>query len=284
MISDKNHDSLTSSSSPSRSDSENQRQAEVSRTSNPRTRFSTRVDNYVKYRPGYPTAVVNLAISDCGLKQDSVVADIGSGTGILSELFLKNGNPVFGVEPNQQMRDAAERLLSWYPLFSSVNGAAEATTLGDNAIDVVIAAQAFHWFDQNRARVEFARILKPEGWVILIWNERRLTQTNFLRDLENLLLKYGTDYSLVRHENVAGEIASFYAPALFRFASFENFQEMDYEGLQGRVLSASYTPEPGHRNYEAMLSDLNAIFRTHQVHGKVTIEYDTRVYFGHLNQ
>lgn len=263
--------------------SESQRQAEACRTSDPRNRFSTRVDNYIRYRPGYPAEVIELAISNCGLGPDSAVADIGSGTGILSELFLRNGNAVFGVEPNQEMRSAAERLLSGYARFTSVNGAAEATTLPDNAVDFVIAAQAFHWFDQQLARAEFRRILKPNGWVLLIWNERRLATSAFLHDLEELLLKYGTDYAQVRHENVAShDIPSFYSPAHFKLATFENLQELDLEGLKGRVCSASYTPEPGHQLHEAMLKELETIFLSHEVHGKVTIEYDTRVYFGHL--
>src|SRR5256885_34515 len=189
------------------------------RASDPTKRFSTRVDNYSRYRPGYPTGVIDLLVSACGLGSNSVVADIGSGTGILSELFLKNGNRVLAVEPNLEMRSAAEYLLNHYRRFTSIDGSAEATTLADASADFITAAQAFHWFDQKRARSEFTRILKPGGWVILVWNERRLATSAFLRDFEDLLLKYGTDYSQVRHENVDSEIASFFHPAAFKIAT-----------------------------------------------------------------
>jgi len=225
---------------------------------------------------------VALAAS-CGLDSHSVIADIGSGTGILTELLLENGNHVYSVEPNAEMRIAAERLLSQYARLKSVNGAAENTTLPDNSVDFVTAAQAFHWFDLPRARAEFARILKPGGWAVLLWNERRLNTTAFLKDLESLLLKYGTDYSDVRHEKVESQIASFYAPDTFTTGSFENLQQVDLAGLRGRIYSASYTPEPGHPQYEPMVSALDELFYAHEVQDKVTIEYDTKVYYGHLS-
>src|SRR5438034_6729060 len=169
--------------------------------SNPLQRFSTRVDNYVKYRPGYPSEILELLRRNCALTNDSVIADIGSGTGKLSELFLKNGNRVYGVEPNEAMRVSSEALLARYPNFVSIPARAESTTLDSETIDLVTAGQAFHWFDREKTRREFTRILKPAGWVVLIWNERRLDSTPFLREYERLLLKYGTDYQVVRHEN-----------------------------------------------------------------------------------
>jgi len=190
----------------------------------PTKRFSNRVENYIKYRPGYPTAVIDLLKCECGLSEDSIIADVGSGTGILSELFLPLGILVYGVEPNQDMRNAAERLLKNYPDFTSINGKAEATTLPENGVDFVVAGQAFHWFDGRAARDEFHRILKPRGWVVLIWNERHLDSTPFLRAYEELLLEFGTDYEQLRHENADKRIASFFAPEEFKLASFENLQ------------------------------------------------------------
>src|SRR5689334_15561560 len=131
----------------------------------PTLRFSNRVDNYSKYRPTYPSAVLDLLAAECGLTSNALIADIGSGTGLLAELFLTNGNRVVGVEPNREMRAAGERLLANAPGFTSVDGTAEATTLAAGSVDFVTAGQAFHWFDRALARVEFARILKPEGWV-----------------------------------------------------------------------------------------------------------------------
>lgn len=248
----------------------------------PLARFSSRVDNYIKHRPSYPAELLDFLKSDCGLTAGSIIADVGSGTGILSELFLRNGNTVFGVEPNLAMRQAAERLLKAFPNFISRDAAAEATSLQSASVDFITAGQAFHWFDRSRAKAEFARILKPGGWVVLVWNERRLDSTAFLREYENLLLRYGTDYEKVRHERVGDEIGQFFAPNAFRLQSFENVQHFDFEALQGRTRSASYTPEPGNPNFEPMLQELEALFNKHQDGGKVSFEYDTRVYCGHL--
>lgn len=245
-------------------------------------RFSNRVENYARYRPNYPAGVIDILKSDCGLTETSTIADVGSGTGILSELFLKNGNPVIGIEPNAAMRLAAERLLNGFENFVSTDATAEATTLEPASVDFITAGQAFHWFDREKAKKEFARVLKPGGWVILIWNERRLDSTAFLRDYENLLLRYGTDYDKVRHENVAGEIAQFFAPETFQFRSLENAQHFDFEALKGRTRSASYTPEPGTSNFEPMFAKLEEIFNAHKSDGMVTFEYQTRLYYGHL--
>jgi ubiquinone/menaquinone biosynthesis C-methylase UbiE len=251
----------------------------------PVARFSNRADNYAKYRPSYPAAVLEILKSDCGLKESATVADVGSGTGILSELFLKNGNPVFGIEPNAAMRLAAERILRESPKFASIDATAEATTLKPESVEFVTAAQAFHWFDRTKARREFARILKPEGWAVLIWNERRLDSTPFLRAYEDLLLRYGTDYEKVRHENVTGKIAQFFAPEAFQLKTLENFQHFDFNALKGRVLSSSYMPEQDHPNFDGMLGALEELFNAHKsdgINGIVSFEYETRVYYGHL--
>src|SRR6266566_7206020 len=149
-------------------------------------RFSNRVADYARYRPGYPPAVLDLLRTECGLRPGHIIADIGSGTGILSELFLKNGNRVFGIEPNAAMRGAGGKLLERYSKFTSIEGSAEATTLQDDSVDFVVAGQAFHWFDQKLARDEFSRILKPSCWVALVWNERRIDSTPFLRAYEQM--------------------------------------------------------------------------------------------------
>jgi SAM-dependent methyltransferase len=251
----------------------------------PTLRFSSRVENYVKYRPGYPTGVVDTLTKECGLTANSLVADIGSGTGILSEIFLKNGNRVFGVEPNHEMRDAGERLLGKYPCFTSVNGTAEETTLADCSVGFVTAGQAFHWFDRGRARKEFARILKPDGWVALIWNERLTDTSPFLRAYEDLLRQYGTDYAAVDHRNIDIEaITAFFAPQPFTQRKFDNQKIFGYEELKGRLLSSSYTPEPGHPKHHPMLDALRALFDKHEIDGKVSIDYITVLYFGRLSR
>lgn len=249
----------------------------------PTQRFSSRVDDYVRYRPGYPQAVLDLLRKDCRLTSASTIADVGSGTGILSELFLENGNHVFGIEPNKEMREAGERLLEGHPRFTSIAATAEATTLNDGTIDFVTAGQAFHWFEPESTREEFVRILKPDGWVVLVWNERRTDTTPFLMAYERLLRTYGTDYEAVGHKGVtASEVRSFFAPNTVELRTFENSQVFDLEGLRGRLLSSSYTPQQGHLDFDAMLKELEEIFRRHEVDGKVSFEYDTRVYYGHL--
>ena len=247
-------------------------------------RFSTRVKHYVKYRPGYPADVIETLKADCGLTPDSVIADVGSGTGLLSMQFLEAGCRVIGVEPNAEMRSAGETLLSGFSKFSSVNGAAEATSLPENSVDFVCAGQAFHWFDPIKARAEFLRILRDAGWAVLVWNERRTISTPFLREYEALLHTYATDYQEVNHRNVEEHpdtIPTFFGGA-YKVAYFENVQRFDFEGVRGRLLSSSYAPEPDHPNYEPMIAELRRIFDLHQEHGIVSFEYDTRMFYGKL--
>jgi SAM-dependent methyltransferase len=243
-------------------------------------RFSSRVKNYIKYRPGYPPAVLDLLKEKCGLTGASVVADIGSGTGILTELFLRNGNPVFAVEPNGDMRSAAERLLDKYQNFKSISGTAEAATLKDQSVNFITAGQAFHWFDREQSRREFLRILKPGGWLVLIWNDRILTGP-FAQAYEQLLRTYGTDYADVNHKGVDARVLSpFFGSSGYKQIRFPNRQVFDWEGLKGRLLSSSYAPEPGHPMYAPMLEALNTLFSVHQTGGQVVFEYDTLVYYG----
>jgi SAM-dependent methyltransferase len=249
----------------------------------PTERFSSRVEHYIRFRPGYPPAVIELLQNKCELTPTSVVADIGSGTGILTRMFLDNGNRVFAVEPNLDMRKAGEEFLRRYPGYISVAGSAEATTLADHSIDLLAAGQAAHWFDREKARREFVRILKPGGWVALVWNERLTDTTPFLREYEQLLLAYGTDYQDVRHERTTSAIAGFFAPSPYQEGVFENQQEFDYEALKGRLLSSSYTPQPDHPNYEPMLRELRRIFDEHESSGQVLFEYSTRVFYGQLS-
>jgi SAM-dependent methyltransferase len=250
---------------------------------NATTRFSDRVENYVLYRPGYPREALEAVKAECSLTPNPVVADIASGTGLWSRMLLQNGNRVFGVEPNAEMRAAGERLLVDFPRFNSVAGTAEATTLPDQSVDFVTAAQAAHWFDRKRARKEFLRILNPEGWLVLLWNERLTHSSPFLRDYEQLLLEFGTDYQDIRHERTSTEVNQFFDPAPYQERTFDMRQEFDYSGVEGRLLSSSYAPGPDHPKYAAMLRELRKIFDAHAVAGRAVFEYKTRVYFGRLN-
>src|SRR5438270_1459020 len=225
-------------------------------------RFSNRVADYARYRPGYPPAVLDLLRTECGLRPGHVIADIGSGTGLLSELFLKSGNRVYGVEPNAEMRQAGEEYLASYDGFSSVEGSAESTTLGDSSIDFITAGQAFHWFEPNAARSEFARILKPSGWVVIAWNDRRMEEKNLTREYEGLLERFGIDYKRVKDsypENA--DIRSFFDAGVFSGCDLPNHQILDWEGFRGRLRSSSFAPRDGHPNYAPMMAELERIFR-----------------------
>ncbi|MGB8012615.1 MAG: class I SAM-dependent methyltransferase [Terriglobales bacterium] len=248
----------------------------------PTARFSDRVENYVRYRPGYPPEVLDLLRTECGLRPYHIVADIASGTGVFTRLLLENGNSVFAVEPNAEMRERGAHQLEGYPRVVSVAGTAEETTLRSASVDFVTAAQAAHWFDLPRARAEFVRILKPGGWCVLLWNERNTASTPFLRDFEQLLLTYGTDYKEVRHERTTAMIHEFFPPALCQKRIFSLRQQFDYEGTAGRLLSSSYAPLEGHPSNAPMMEELQRIFHAHAVDGKVEFEYNTRVYYGHL--
>lgn len=248
--------------------------------SNATSRFSDRVENYVRYRPGYPREALETLKKDCGLLPAHVIADIASGTGIWTRMLLANGNAVYGVEPNTDMRQAGEQLLAEFPKFTSVAGKAEATTLRVESVDFVAAAQAAHWFDRERARQEFSRILKPGGWLVLLWNEREVDTTPFLREYEELLLSYGTDYEEVRHERTTGAVHEFFDPAPYAERTFPMRQEFDYAGLEGRLLSSSYAPGVGHPKHDPMLRALRNIFERHASSGRVTFAYKTRLFFG----
>jgi SAM-dependent methyltransferase len=250
--------------------------------SNATSRFSDRVENYIRYRPGYPPEVLQVLETECGLNPSHLIADIASGTGIWTRMLLENGNRIFGVEPNPDMRQAGKRLLADSSNFVSVDGSAEATTLADRSVDFVTAAQAAHWFDRQRARAEFARILKPDGWLVLLWNERLVDTTPFLRDYEQLLLTFGTDYEDVRHERTTDAVNEFFDPSPFQERAFAMSQQFDYAGLEGRLLSSSYAPAQGHPKHEPMLKELRRIFNEQAENGRVSFDYKTRVYFGKL--
>ncbi len=248
---------------------------------NPTERFSDRVADYIKYRPDYPKALFAYLIEAYGLTATHVVADIGSGTGILTRHFLENGNPVYGVEPNTNMRLAAEQILQSYPQFHSIHGQAEATTLPNASIDWIVAGQAFHWFDQAKTRQEIERILKPAGHVALIWNDR-LDNDPFHQAYENFLQTQCPDYEHVNHRRVSHDtLTQFLSPRTLSMRTFDNAQVMDYEGLKGRLLSCSYAPKADAPNYDTMLTELKRLFERYSQQGQLIFRYQTKLfYFG----
>jgi SAM-dependent methyltransferase len=237
------------------------------------------VEAYARYRPGYPPPAIELLRERCGLVPGAVVADLGSGTGILTELLLKEGAEVFAVEPNDRMRAAAEAQLSDYPRFRSVRGSAESTTLAAASVDLLVAGQAFHWFDVARARHEALRVLRPGSWAALLWNERPPEATPFLADYEALLERYAPEYTRISARRAdLGAMREFLGAAM-EVRTFENRQILDFEGLKGRLMSSSYAPESGHPHHEPMIASLREVFARHERGGRILMPYSTLVYF-----
>jgi SAM-dependent methyltransferase len=248
----------------------------------PAGRFSELVEDYVRYRPGYPRELVEPLRRDCGLTADARIADVGCGPGNLAAVFLEYGNTVFGVEPNAAMREAGEKLLERFPRFHACDGRAEATGLPPASVDFVTAGQAFHWFEPEAARAEFRRILKPGGWVALVWNER-VPESAFHDAYEALLTRHGVDYCKIRaSRNQEASIVAFFDSAEVRRALFTHAQTFDFDGLRGRLLSSSYTPRAGHPAHEPMLAELRKVFEAYQKDGRVEFPYETTVWYGRL--
>ena len=249
----------------------------------PTERFSDRVDDYVKYRPHYSRDVVAALREACGLRPEHTIVDVGCGTGLLAKIFLEAGNRVIGVEPNAQMRRAGEEYLSSFASFRMVDGSAEATTLPVRCADFVIAGQAFHWFQPDAARREFARIVNPGGWAVLVWHDRDTDATPFLQAYEEFLVRYSTDYTTVAHNKVANYSAleRFYAPDRMNLIIQDTEQTFDLDGLRGRLLSSSYAPREGPQA-EGMLKALPLLFEQYEEGGRVILQYKTRIYYGHL--
>lgn len=247
------------------------------------SRFSRVVESYARYRPHYPQQLVALLEAECDLTAGQVVADIGSGTGLLTELFLKNGNRVYGVEPNPEMRSAAEQLLQSYPSFTSVAGTAEATTLADHSVHLVTAGQAFHWFKHDAAKQEFNRILRPHGWVVLVWNLPRRDRSAFGSAFEQFWQKYVNPKEKFGEQQRPDYVTQFFGADRIKEENLDNYQVCDFEAVKGRVLSASSAPPPDDPRHAAMLDELAAIFGQHVQGESVTLHYDTRVEYGQLS-
>ena len=253
-------------------------------TKKPTERFSDRVANYVRYRPNYPEALVNTLIDSCQLNASSVVVDVGSGTGKFTRHLLEKGLQTIAVEPNQEMRQAAEQMLSGYQCFTSAAGSAETTGLADNSADLIVAAQAFHWFRPIEARCEFNRILKPGGHVALVWNQRKVERP-FQRDYDSLLRKHAPEYVTLNHRNIADDvIAHFFDPGGYQSFSFANAQRFDKDGFLGRMQSSSYTPTVGTSEHAQLITAAEQLFALYEESGEIVLDYDTRLFLGKLGR
>jgi SAM-dependent methyltransferase len=250
--------------------------------SRPTERFSSRAQDYARYRPSYPRAVIELLQERCALTPGAVVADVGSGTGILTELLLASGAQVIGIEPNAAMRAAAEAHLGVVTRFRSVAASAEATTLAAASVDLWVAGQAFHWFDGDATRHEALRVLREGGCAALVWNERPQEASGFLADYEALLQQHAAEYAQITASRAdpAG-MRRFFGGAM-ECAEFPNQQSLDFDALKGRLMSSSYAPEPRHPRHEPMMAGLGEIFRRYARGGRIVFPYRTLVYFGPL--
>jgi ubiquinone/menaquinone biosynthesis C-methylase UbiE len=241
------------------------------------------VESYRQHRPRYPKEIVALLTRECGLHPESVIADVAAGTGLLTEIFLQQNYAVVAVEPNAAMRKACEQLSQEYPRLQCLPGTAEATELADHSVDLATVAQAMHWFDLKRTRAEFRRIRRPQSWCAIIYNNRRMHGDAFHEAYERILIDFGTDYQTVQSSHLTQERqAAFFAPDEMKQEVFPNSQDLTLEGLEGRVLSSSYMPQPGHPRYEAMCSAIEDLFAREHKNGRVRLEYECTVAYGQL--
>ena len=250
---------------------------------NPRDRFTEKADDYKKFRPGYPDSLIVYLAEKCGLTDKSLIADVGSGTGIFSRLLLEQGLNVFAVEPNEAMRIKAETDLNGFEKFKSINAGAEDLPFEDSSIDLITVAQAFHWFDRGKCKVEFKRVLKTEGYAALIWNER-LHDTEFLVDFELLLKNNLEEYKCVDHKNITIEvITDFFLPNEFEIVKRPINQGFNLEDFIGRVISSSYAPQYGTKEGDLFINALTDLFNKHKQNNQVEFRYDSTMYLGKLN-
>ena len=245
---------------------------------NPTERFSERAGDYANHRPSYPLECIAFLQQQFNITKDTVIADIGSGTGILTGLLLDLDCEVIAVEPNDQMRIIAEKQLKKNDKFISINGTGERTNLQAGSIDLITVAQAFHWLDETKAKHEFSRILKPEGSIALIWNVQKKV-TAFDKTYEALKIKYGKDYVAIRKTHEP-DLKAFFAPKTYHVNRFPHHMVLDKEGMIGLIRSSSFMPVPNAPNYQEMINEAEALFKEHQEAGLVRINYETHVHYG----
>lgn len=243
-------------------------------------KFSSRVENYVLYRPHYPKEVICFLNTQIKLNSQWVIADVGSGTGISSEIFIENGNKVYGIEPNEKMRSAAEIKFQKNLNFISVHGTAEKTTLHNQSVDLIVTGQAFHWFDQKLCKPEFHRILRDHGFILLMWNERNLNSP-FQKAYEKIIQEYAPAYADEVYQNInISKIKAFFSPQTYYLHSIPHVQYFDFEGLKGRLLSCSYAPTENESTYKPLMKKLHEIYQEFEEKGSVKFEYHCKLFYG----
>jgi ubiquinone/menaquinone biosynthesis C-methylase UbiE len=240
-------------------------------------RFSKRSEGYLRYRAGYSTVLLDFLKMECGLTPQCVVADVGSGTGLLAELFLQNGNRVYGIEPNREMREAAEHVLGSYPGFHSLATRAESTSLASGSVEFVTVGRALHWFDYRKALSEFSRIVKLQGWVVVVWLKRK-TSTPLLAEYEELLLTYASEHR--GKKRIQCEMEAQLSAEGFKNRILDCQWIFDFDHLKGHTFSLSVSPDIGHPNYAPLLDGLEALFEKYHVNERLAFDYETSIYYG----
>lgn len=243
---------------------------------NPKGRFSSRVENYAKYRPNYPNEIIGFLNTSIGLTKGAIIADIGSGTGISAKLFLDNGNEVYGIEPNAEMRSTGEKYLINYTNFHSIDASSEYTKLESESVDIITSGQAFHWFEPEATKKEFLRILKPGGFVVIINNRRKFSNSKFMNEYMELIEKYS--------EREGGNSLNTDLPKFFGLKTidkeiFSNPQVYNLERLKGDLVSYSYIPNEEDPRFNYMISELELLFKKYNKNGTLIFDYETVVYY-----
>lgn len=246
-------------------------------------RFTGRVDSYRRFRPSYPREILDFLRRNCGLTSESKVVDVAAGTGLFSELFLENGNSVIAVEPNDEMRAVCQERQALFPRFTVLNGTAETTGVPSGSADFITVAQAMHWFDLTKSREEFARVLRPNGWCVVAYNERRMGGDTFHDGFEEILIDFGADYHKVQRTHLGEEqLHAFFAPHPLRRRILPNAQLLDLDALVGRIVSSSYMPISGQPRYTEMRQAIEQLFHENQRDGQVHLEYNCAISYGQL--
>jgi len=230
-------------------------------------KFSDKADNYAKYRQGYSEDILEY-FSEYGFSSNSIVADVGSGTGKLTKIFLENGNTVYAIKPNDNMRNIADSLLNGFKNYISINGSAENSTLQNGIIDFVVVGQAFHWFDAPKALIEFKKILKKNGVLSIIWYHRK-TDTPFWKGYENILKDNIPEYKGSNYRNFTDEIMEKYFSGDYKKVEKIYSRELDFVELLGSFSSSSYTPKEDTIEYRNLSKLLNGIFIKYMKNNKI---------------
>lgn len=244
--------------------------------------FSGKAEDYSRARPGYANEFIEYLYNKIGINKKSVIADIGSGTGKFSRYLLDMGSRVFCVEPNEDMRKISERELSSYSNFISVIGEAGNTTLKDNSMDFITVAQAFHWFDIEKFRLESRRILKPRGKVILVWNSRDIN--NIVNKVSYEIYKrYCTDFNGLSGGIIKDDarIDKFFYSRYERI-EFENNLHYNRENFIRRSLSSSYSLNPDDEKYDEYIKEIENVFDKYSCDGIIEIGNNTVGYIGEV--